>query len=148
MADRNLKRPPVRPWEPDEPFWLEHPVTGLPLNAGDLFMVWLGLLPLAGVAAKPTAEGAASLSRWISRHCQQWCADRGRLLSDGLPELLRAYPSRDPGRIAKLKAVVAGLDSYDVDALTAELVDLAAMVRTLNDETIPADAHPLLSSAQ
>jgi hypothetical protein len=148
MADRNLKRPPVRPWEPDEPFWLAHPVTGLPLHAGDLFLVWIGRLSLTGVAAKPTAEGAASLSRWISRHCQQWCADRGRLLSDGLPELLRAYPSRDPGRIAKLKAVVAGLDSYDVDELTAELVDLAAMVRTLNDDGIPADAHPLLSSAQ
>jgi hypothetical protein len=88
------------------------------------------------------------MSRWLSRHCQQWCADRGKLLSDGLPELLKAYPSRDPGRITKLKAVIAGLDSYGVDELTVELVDLAVFVRELNDDAIPADAHPLLTSLQ
>jgi hypothetical protein len=148
MATLNLKRPPVRPWEPDEPFWLAHPVTGLPLNAGDLFLTWIGRLQITGIAAKPTEEAAASMSRWLSRHCQQWCADRGKLLSDGLPELLQAYPSRDPGRIATLKAVIAGLNDYSVDELTVELVDLAALVRELNDDAIPADAHPLLTSLQ
>jgi hypothetical protein len=148
MGKLGLKKPPIRPWEPDEPFWLAHPVTGCPLHAGDLFMVWIGRLELAGVTVKPTPESAQSLSRWLSRYCQQWCADRGKLLSDGLPSILDCYPSRDANRIGRLKAVIAGLESYDVDGLVVELVDLAVMVRCLNDDAIPADAHPLLSGIQ
>lgn len=142
-----LRRPPVAPWEPNDPYWLAHPETGCPLNAGDLFMVWIGRLELESITPIPTPEGAQSLSRWLSRHCQQWCADRGKLLSDGLPAILDCYPSRDAGRIARLKAVIAGIEAYSVDDLGVELLDLASMIRALNDDTVPSDAHPLLTGS-
>lgn len=144
-GELKLRRPPIAPWEPDEPFWLAHPETGCPLTAGDLFMVWIGRLALDSIPVLPTADGAAALSRWLSRHCQQWCVDRGRLLSDGLPALLDCYPSRDAERIARLKAVIAGLDAYGVDDLAVELLDLARMVKTLHEGALPADAPALLN---
>lgn len=140
--------PPLAPWAPEAPYWLAHPLTGCPLTAGDLFMVWIGRLDLDRVPLEPTAELAESFSPWLARHCQQWCADRGILFSDGLPRILEAYPSRDEPRIERLKLVLAGFGTFSVDELTAELVDLTAMVRKLNDDVIPPAVHPLLNGSE
>ena len=56
-------------------------------------------------------------------------------------------PTRQaPDRLSKLKLVVCGLDTYGVDDLATELVDLRAMAQTL-DGGDGTEFPPLLAAA-
>jgi hypothetical protein len=128
LAMKHLGKPP-RPIATliEDPFYLRHPATMDPCNAGDLFMIWIGrLIPYElaqGQSLDPT-----TFSEELSRLCQDWFVSQGLALRDGLRLLLSHYPSNDVERMDRLQQVVAGLSSWDAAQLDQEAEAMASMI--------------------
>jgi hypothetical protein len=127
-ALQHLGKPP-RPLAAliEEPFYLRHPITMEPCNAGDLFMIWIGRLRPYELEQGQGLD-PATFSEDVSRLCQDWFVSQGLPLRDGLHLLLRHYPSDDAERMDRLQQVVAGLSSWDAAQLDQEAEAMAAMV--------------------
>lgn len=112
----------------DDPFYLRHPDTGLPMNAGDLFMIWIGRL-------RPEQDeldiDATRFSRDLARWAQQWCSDQKLLLVDGMPRILQAYPITEHDRVQRLRGVIAGMGEWTEEQIAAEVRAIAEMVGAL-----------------
>jgi hypothetical protein len=114
------------------PFYLRNPDTGLPMTAGDLYMVWLGRMHPEGIELDDfTRQEALEISKAISTTVQQWCVDRGVLLMVAMPSILNAYPVKSGPRVERLKMVVTGLVAYEPEQLKEETHALAEMLQSL-----------------
>jgi hypothetical protein len=111
----------------EEPFYLRHPATMEPCNAGDLFMIWIGRLRPYELQQNQNPD-AITFSADVSRMCQEWILSQGLTLREGMEQLLRSYPSKDAERLERLRAVVAGLATWDEAQVGQEIEALAAMV--------------------
>ncbi len=126
------------------PFYLRHPSTGLPLNAGDLSMIWLGRLEPQGLADDGvSAREARRLSEELSIWLQKWCQQEGLLLTQGMTHIVDAYGVKEKARRDALRAVVTGMRVYEPEELVSEREALARMLQTLNGGNVPADAEKL-----
>jgi hypothetical protein len=114
-------------------WFLRHPQTGLAMNAGDLFMVLMGrLIPaeldqFAGFSERETRK----LSEALALLGQQWCAERGLLLLQGFPQLIKMYPTDNKARQDRLRLVLAGVEVFTPEQFTDELQALGIFVGAL-----------------
>jgi hypothetical protein len=125
QAMKHLGRPPIDLRQQlRDPFYLRMPETLLPMNAGDLFMVWIGRMVPHELTAEPAADPVA-FSAQFSEACQDWFVREGKSLREGMRMLLEHYPVEDQSRIARLQSVVAGLSTWSAEQITEELEVLA-----------------------
>ena len=129
---------------PGEPFYLRCPDSHDPLDAGGIFMMWIGRLTPEGLDedAHISDMEARRLSGNLSRIVQSWARDEKMMLSDAMVEAVDAYSVRETKRQQKLKAVVAGFDVFTGEELSDELSDLGKLLGVLvdGDGPIPASA--------
>jgi hypothetical protein len=123
---------------PEEPFYLRHPISHEPLDAGGLYMVWIGrLVPesLEGDGHISDME-ARRLSANLGRIVQAWARDRRLTIAQALEQALTAYGVVDESRRQRLRSVVVGFEVFAGAELSDELPALGAMLGAL-DESDP-----------
>ena len=120
---------------PDEPFWLKHPRTGDPLNAGDLFMVWIGRLTPQGLDDGHISDmEARRLSANIGRIVQAWARDNKMTIGKAMNEAVRFYGDHGERRQQRLRAVIVGFEVFSGEDLTEELPALGEMLGRLDGD--------------
>lgn len=121
---------------PDEPFYLRHPESGEPLDAGGLYMIWLGRLVPAGIGNDGHISDmeARRLSGNLSRIIQAWARDRRLTIGQALEEALKAYGVEEETRRKRLKAVAVGFEVFSGEQLTDELPALGAVLGSLDGD--------------
>lgn len=116
-----------------------HPQTGLPLDAGDLMMVYLGylelpeLVPAAAVDDQAMAKAASKIGSWV----EEQLSERGLKFRDGLQLIKDKWTGSDAGRDLFCQ-VVAGMAEYSTEQLRVDLEPIAATISSLIDEDIVA----------
>lgn len=120
---------------PAQPFYLRHPLSGEPIDAGGLYLIWLGRLAPEGLADGHVSDmEARRLSANLARLTQGWARDHRLTLSQALERLLRAYGIDDERRQRRLKEVVVGLAEFTGEELGEELPALGAMLGAMDDQ--------------
>lgn len=133
MTTAHLPGPPrkLRPLL-EAPWFLRHPETQMPMDAGDLYRVWLGRLDPAKAASYEFSDDeAAQVSQSIRDAVQQWAQGQGLTLAAAKGRILAAFPSDEPARLERLMWVLSGFEVYSGEQLHDELQALAIMVATL-----------------
>jgi hypothetical protein len=128
-AMETLGKPPgsLRRQVMERPWFLRHPVTGHPMDAGDLFMVWIGRLVLT-LEGEEAAIDAAAFSADVSRVCRAWLTLQGAPDADGLARLVEHYPPKAAARVQQLQDVVMGAAEWTAQQVQDELEDLAHLI--------------------
>jgi len=132
---------------PEEPFYLRHPVSHEPLDAGGLYLVWLGrLVPEAMDEGHISDMEGRRLSGNLSRIVQAWARDRKLTIAQALEQALTAYGVVEEGRRQRLRAVVVGFEVFSGEDLDRELPALGAMLGALDGDgpIDPADVRERL----
>jgi hypothetical protein len=132
---------------PEEPFYLRHPVSHEPLDAGGLYLVWLGrLVPEAMDEGHISDMEGRRLSGNLSRIVQAWARDRKLTIAQALEQALTAYGVVEEGRRQRLRAVVVGFEVFSGEDLDRELPALGAMLGVLDGDgpIDPADVRERL----
>lgn len=125
---------------PPKPFFLAHPETGDPLDAGGMFMVTLGLIEPEGLGeAHISAKEAQELSRCLSRKAQAWILANKLILSDGVAKILERYASTEEHKRLLLKNVIFEIQTYTEDQLTEELPAIAGLLSLFDDTEVSED---------
>jgi hypothetical protein len=125
---------------PEEPFYLRHPGSHEPLDAGGLYLVWVGRLQPEGLEEGGISDmEARRLSANLSRIVQAWARDRRLTIAQGMEQALAAYGVAEEPRRQRLRSVVVGFEVYDGADLDRELPALGAMLGVL-DGIGPTDA--------
>jgi hypothetical protein len=133
---------------PEEPFYWRHPVSHEPLDAGGLYLMWIGrVVPeaLEGDGHISDME-ARRLSANLSRIVQGWARDRRLTIAQALEQGLTAYGVVEESRRQRLRAVVVGFEVFTGEELDLELPALGAMLGTLdgNGPIDPSDVRERL----
>lgn len=119
------------------PFYLRDPDTDLPMDAGDLYRVWIGrATPEGADALFITDDEAQAFSFRLAELVQRWCQSRDALLFQCLPSILDLYPVDAQPRIERLRRVVAGIETFSAADLQEELRALAAMVGAMTGQEL------------
>jgi hypothetical protein len=132
---------------PEEPFFLRHPVSHEPLDAGGLYLVWIGRLqPECLEEGHISDMEARRLSGNLSRIVQGWARDRKLTIAQALEQALTAYGVVEEGRRQRLKSVVVGFEVFSGSDLDQELPALGAMLGALDGDgpIDPADVRERL----
>jgi len=120
---------------PVEPFFLRHPVSHEPLDAGGLYLVWIGRLqPECLEEGHISDMEARRLSGNLSRIVQGWARDRKFTIAQALEQALTAYGVVDEGRRQRLRSVVVGFEVFTGSDLDQELPALGAMLGALDGD--------------
>lgn len=142
----DLGRPPSRlnlP-APDQVWFIRSAETGLPCDAGGLYMIRLGrLLPEGADPGTISDDEAKELSTLLSLLVGNWCRQRKLLLSEGMPKILEMYPVADQHRRQQLQLVLAGLEIYRGPQLMGELPAIAELVGGLTGKPAPSTSAAL-----
>lgn len=127
--------------KPVDPYYLKHPATGDPLDAGGMFLMWIGLLTPEGIGSNHISDQEArKLSQNIERIVQAWARDRRLTLRDAMDAAIIGYGIEDKTRQQKLKNVICGFDTYSGEELAEELTALGEMLGLIdNDEPVKFD---------
>lgn len=117
----------------DHPFFIRDPETKLPMHQGDLYRVWIGRLKPDESALKTLSqEEAITISKKICVKLQRWCAERQLLLTEGLPQILKAYPYRDnKKRVELFSHVAAGVAFYTPEQIEEEIDGISETLESL-----------------
>ncbi|MEA5473609.1 hypothetical protein VB716_05170 [Synechococcus sp. CCY9201] len=116
------------------PFFLENPKTGLPIDAGNLFMVSLGLLVLEGIGAQSLSQrDSKELSELLSEYVRQWCSIKDIPPLMVIPQLVMKYPVKEMHRKEMLLRVLLDLDVYYPSELLEEVGPLMVFIEMLGD---------------
>lgn len=133
---------------PQDIFYLRHPESHEPLDAGGLYLVWIGRLIPEGLDHDGHISDmeARRLSHNISRVVQGWARDNRLTLSAAMDHILTAYGAPEENRRKMLRCVVAGLEVYSGDELTDELPSIGKVLSALdgNVEILPGDVRERL----
>jgi len=120
---------------PDEPFFLRHPDSHEPLDAGGLYLVWIGrLTPEAIEEGHISDMEGRRLSGNLSRIVQGWARDRKLTIGQALEQALTAYGVVEESRRQRLKSVVVGFEVFTGAELDQELPALGAMLGALDGD--------------
>ena len=100
---------------------------GRPLGAGDLFEIFVGLLPLPSsfnwfIEDDEAVLLSAALSEYLSN---------GKSWRQCREQIMKAYPVSKQSRRERFEEVMAGLRDYSAEELDGELLDLFATNRSL-----------------
>ncbi len=100
---------------------------GRPLGAGDLFEIFVGLLPLPSsfnwfIEDNEAVFLSAALSEYLSN---------GRSWRQCREQIMKAYPVSKQSRRERFEEVMAGIRDYTAEELDGELLDLFATNRSL-----------------
>lgn len=122
----------------EHPFYIRDPETKLPMHQGDLYRVWIGRLTPDESALKTLSEEEAiTLSKKICTKLQRWCSEQGLLLTDGLPQIIRAYPHRDnKKRVELFSHVAAGVAYYTPEQIEEEIDGISEAFHSLGADGI------------
>lgn len=119
---------------PAEPFFLRHPHSRDPLDAGGLYLVWLGRLVPEGLDDGAISDmEARRLSDNLSRIIQAWARDRRMTISAAMDRLLEVYPATEERRRQQLRMVAVGFETFTGEALGEELPALGEVLGVLVD---------------
>lgn len=120
---------------PREPFYLRHPKTRDPLDAGGIYLTWLGRLVPEGLGGEEPISDmeARRLSGNLSRIIQAWARERRLTIAEALEQLLEVYPVTDEARRQRLRMVAVGFENYTGYSLQEELPALGEMLGVLVD---------------
>jgi hypothetical protein len=133
---------------PPEPFCLRQPESHDPLDAGGLYLVWIGrLVPESLEEGGISDMEARRLSANLSRIVQAWARDRKVTFGEAMERALTAYGVAEEKRRQRLRMVVVGFESFTGADLDQELPALGAMLGALDggDEAIePNDVRERL----
>jgi len=132
---------------PLEPYYLRHQGSKDPLDAGGLFLVWIGRLTPDDLGEGHISDmEARRLSANLSRIVQGWARDKRLTLAEALRVALVGYGVEDERRQQRLKAVVVGFETFTGAELVAEIPALAAMLNAIdgNDQIEPATVRERL----
>lgn len=125
---------------PPQPYFLKHAATGHPLDAGGLFMVWIGYWHPEGIGSSHVSDKEArQLSQNIERIVQSWARDKRLTLKDAMDIAIVAYGVDQKERQQKLKNVICGFDTYSGEELADELGALGDMLGLIDSEEVRAD---------
>jgi len=114
---------------PPEPFFLRHPQTRHPLDAGGLYLVWLGRITPEGLDDGAISDmEARRLSGNISRIIQGWARDRRLTISQAMDKLMEVYPTTEETRRQRLRMVAVGFEVFTGQALVEELPALGEVL--------------------
>jgi hypothetical protein len=132
----------------EHPWFLRAETTGLAMNAGDLYQVWLGrMAPLELSEGGISQREARQISERLAVFVQQWCANSGLLMVQGMPKLMASYPVTQKARQDRLRMVLAGLDVYTAEELQDEQEALAQLLAVLaNRQNITGEGLGMLLS--
>lgn len=126
---------------PAEPFYLSHPSSQDPLDAGDLYMVMLGRLDPHGLDDGAISDmEARRLSGNLARIIQSWARDQRLTIAQAMDRLLECYPVKEQARRNRLRMVAVGFEEYTGEALGEELQALGELLGTLVDTSTPIQA--------
>lgn len=132
-------------FKPKEPYFLKHPVNAKPLDAGGLFMMWIGRLQPEGIGSGHISDKEArKLSQNIERIVQAWARDRRITLRDAMDAIVIGYGVEDDARQKKLKNVICGFDAYSGEELGEELHAIGEMLGMI-DSTAPIQPEDVLT---
>jgi len=132
---------------PEEPFYLRHPVSHEPLDAGGLYLVWIGrLVPEAMDEGHISDMEARSLSGNLSRIVQSWARDRRMTIAEALDQALTAYGAPEEARRKRLRSVVVGFEVFSGEELSQEMPALGSMLGEIdgNGAIDPSDVRERL----
>ncbi|MBU6250946.1 MAG: hypothetical protein KGO47_07270 [Cyanobacteria bacterium REEB417] len=119
---------------PEVPFYLRHPNSGEPIDAGGLYLIWLGRLEPEGVSDGHVSDmEARRLSANLARLAQAWARDHRMTIGQAMNELLQAYGVDDERRQRRLREVVVGLTEYTGAEFSEELPALGAVLGAMED---------------
>jgi hypothetical protein len=114
---------------PPEPFFLRHPQTRHPLDAGGLYLAWLGRITPEGLDDGAISDmEARRLSGNISRIIQGWARDRRLTISQAMDKLMEVYPTTEETRRQRLRMVAVGFEVFTGEALVEELPALGEVL--------------------
>jgi hypothetical protein len=120
---------------PPEPFCLRHPGSHDPLDAGGLYLVWIGrLVPESLEEGGISDMEARRLSANLSRIVQAWARDRKQTIGEAMERALTAYGVVEERRRQRLKMVVVGFEVFTGADLDQELPALGAMLGALDGD--------------
>lgn len=136
----------------DDAIWLPKPNDPtMPLDLGDLAMLLMGRLELPYLG--PQLLSPAKLQRMSQRLCElldDEAAEQGWGPREAVARFTVAYPSRDPGRLRRLRDLVTGaaeLTASELELETAALAEMFRAIRQLQSYS-PADLQAELMSAR
>ena len=120
----------------EPPFFLKNPETGLAMDAGDLFRLFIGRLEfdddrLGMDALVKSDEIARRLSEDLAMWAQRWMLGQGLLLTEAKGKILNAYEVADPKRQQRLWSVLLKERAFTGQELTEELDGLRFLVGRL-----------------
>jgi len=120
---------------PEQPYYLRHPESAEPLDAGGLYLIWIGRLMPADLEDGHISDmEARRLSANLSRIVQSWARDSRLTISEALERAMESYPVEEERRRAKLKAVAVGFEVYDGAQLGEELPALGELLGQLDGD--------------
>ena len=119
---------------PEDVFFLRHPESHEPLDAGGLYLLWLGRLVPEDIGGDSHISDmeARRLSANISRIVQAWARDNKLTLNQAMETAITAYGAKEEGRRQLLKMVIVGFEVYTGEDLEKELSDLGKMLGLLD----------------
>lgn len=125
---------PSSPRLPEEPFFLRHAESKEPLDAGALYLMWLGRLVPEGLEADGHISDmeARKLSAVISSIVQGWARDKNLTIGQAMDRSLAFYEVDEKRRQNRLKAVVVGFEVFTGEELSEELADLGKLLGGLD----------------
>lgn len=116
------------------PWYLVHPITGLPCHEGDLFQIYCGTLKpeeLEGESAPALDErGVRLASERLALLAQGWLKTYPSLKA-GREALLELYPVEDPARRRRIWDVIQQLEDLTPEQFTQEVEALRFLVGRL-----------------
>ena len=115
-----------------------------PLRFRDWCELFAGYLRLPYIDAddRITQANAQRVSDQLAHYLEGWLLSSGLGLRGGFAELLRLYPDNDPKRIERLRQVVSGQASFDVDELEDGRLALAELLSQLSGAAVPPEGLP------
>ncbi len=111
---------------------LKHPQTDAPLDFAGFCELFVGrlTLPYASTVSLSSHE-AKRLSEELGVLLDQLAADTGLSPRDAITEVLRHYPVEDKARIARLRAVLLGMEVFSQSQVEVELFAISELVAGL-----------------
>lgn len=111
---------------------LKHPETHRPLDFAGFCELFVGRIKIPNVSTvNLSGHEAKRLSEELGVLLDQLAADTGLSPRDAITEVLRHYPVEDKNRIARLRAVLLGMEVFSQSQVETELFAISELVAGL-----------------
>ena len=114
-----------------KPFYVTNPDTGLPMDVGDLFLLYCGKLVIEQdlhSLSFYTAQEAKELSGQIAVWAQRWMVKQGLIPLLGRAKIMECYPAKEKERQERIWDVVLSQQEFTADEVLEEADSLRFLV--------------------